>query len=168
MSVLRTATTKQRKDTMSSPKVYINGLLYDKANAKISAYDHGLLSGDGSFDVLRVYSGKVFRLREHIERLYESARHIKVEIPLSPQQMMDAVNDTVQANDKDDGYIRLVVTRGAGYLGLDPRKTSDPQVIIIVDDISLYPPELYENGMELRRARRSATNPTPSTRGSSR
>ncbi len=132
-----------------NPKVYINGKLFDKADAKISVFDHGLLYGDGVFEGIRVYEGKVFRLREHIDRLYESGRHIKLEIPLSREQMTEAVINTVQANAKRNGYIRLVVTRGAGYLGLDPRKTTDPQVIIIVDDISLYPPELYENGMDI-------------------
>jgi branched-chain amino acid aminotransferase len=130
-------------------RVYINGKLFDKSEAKISVYDHGLLYGDGVFEGIRVYSGKVFRLREHVERLYESARHIRLEIPLSREQMTEAVLSTVKANAKHDGYIRLVVTRGAGYLGLDPRKTTDPQVIIIVDDISMYPPELYENGLDL-------------------
>lgn len=130
-------------------KVYINGKLFDKADAKISVYDHGLLYGDGVFEGIRIYGGKIFRLREHIDRLYESARHIGLEVPLNREQMMDAVQSTVSANAKKDGYIRLVITRGAGYLGLDPRRTSDPQVIIIVDDISLYPPELYDNGMEI-------------------
>ncbi len=134
---------------MASPKVYINGKLYDKADAKISVYDHGLLYGDGVFEGIRIYNGKVFKLKEHVDRLFESARAIKLEIPLSREQMAKAIQDTVKANDKRDGYIRPVVTRGAGYLGLDPRKTSDPQVIIIVDDIALYPPELYENGMEI-------------------
>jgi len=132
-----------------TPKVYINGKLYDKADAKISVYDHGLLYGDGIFEGIRIYHGKVFRLRAHIDRLYESARHIHLEIPMSPEQLMTAVNDTVRANEKREGYIRLVVTRGAGYLGLDPRRTTDPQIIIIVDDISMYPKELYENGMNL-------------------
>jgi branched-chain amino acid aminotransferase len=132
-----------------TPKVYINGKLYDKADAKISVYDHGLLYGDGVFEGIRVYSGKVFRLREHVDRLYESARSIRLEIPMSREQMVEAVLSTVQANEKRDGYIRLVVTRGAGYLGLDPRKASNPQIIIIVDDITLYPPELYEHGMEI-------------------
>jgi len=132
-----------------TPKVYINGKLFDKPDAKVSVYDHGLLYGDGVFEGIRVYEGKVFRLKEHVERLYESARHIYLEIPMGREQMTEAVLDTVRANDKRNGYIRLVVTRGAGYLGLDPRKTSDPQVIIIVDDISLYPAELYEAGMEL-------------------
>ena len=130
-------------------KVYINGKLYDKADAKISVFDHGLLYGDGVFEGIRVYEGKVFRLREHVERLYDSARGIKLEIPMSREQMAEAVTSTVQANAKRNGYIRALVTRGAGYLGLDPRKTTDPQVVIIVDDITLYPPELYENGMEI-------------------
>lgn len=131
------------------PKIYISGKLFDKADAKISVYDHGLLYGDGVFEGIRVYEGKVFRLTEHVERLYESARHIKLDVPMSREQMAKAVLDTVQVNAKRNGYIRLIVTRGAGYLGLDPRKTTDPQVIIIVDDISLYPPELYENGMDI-------------------
>ncbi len=130
-------------------RVYINGKLFDKSEAKVSVYDHGLLYGDGVFEGIRIYAGKVWRLREHIDRLYESASHIHLEIPLSRQALTQAVLDTVRANDKQEGYIRLVVTRGAGYLGLDPRRTSDPQVIIIVDDISLYPAELYEKGMEI-------------------
>jgi branched-chain amino acid aminotransferase len=132
-----------------SPRIYINGKLYDKADAKISVYDHGLLYGDGVFEGIRIYGGKVFRLREHLNRLYEGGRSIRLEIPLNREQMEDAVKSTVEANNKRDGYIRLVVTRGAGYLGLDPRKASNPQVIIIVDDIALYPPELYENGLEI-------------------
>ena len=132
-----------------TPRIYINGKLYDKADAKISVYDHGLLYGDGVFEGIRIYNGKVFRLREHLNRLYEGSRSIRLEIPLSREQMEEAVKSTVEANNKRDGYIRLVVTRGAGYLGLDPRKASNPQVIIIVDDITMYPPELYENGMEI-------------------
>jgi branched-chain amino acid aminotransferase len=130
-------------------KVWINGKLFDKADAKISVFDHGLLYGDGIFEGIRVYNGKVFRLREHIERLYESARHIVLEIPLNRERMTEAVLETVKVNDKRDGYIRLVVTRGAGSLGLDPGRTSDPQVIVIVDDISLYPSEYYEKGLEV-------------------
>ncbi|MBY0526481.1 MAG: branched-chain-amino-acid transaminase [Gemmataceae bacterium] len=132
-----------------TPKVYINGKLFDKPDAKVSVYDHGFLYGDGVFEGIRVYDGKVFRLAEHIDRLYDSARHIYLEIPMSRDQMTEAVISTVKANAKRDGYIRLVISRGAGYLGLDPRKTSDPQIIIIVDDITMYPPELYENGMEI-------------------
>jgi branched-chain amino acid aminotransferase len=131
------------------PKIYINGKLYDKAEAKVSVYDHGFLYGDGVFEGIRIYGGKIFRLAQHIDRLYDSARAIGLEIPLNRQQMTDAVVSTVKANAKQDGYIRLVVTRGAGSLGLDPRKTTDPQVIIIVDDIALYPAELYEHGLEI-------------------
>ena len=134
---------------MTPTKVYINGKFYDKADAKISVYDHGLLYGDGVFEGIRVYNGKVFRLRQHVDRLYDSARAIYLDIPLSPEEMAAAITSTVAANAKRDGYIRAVVTRGSGSLGLDPRKTTDPQVIVIVDDISLYPPELYENGMEI-------------------
>jgi branched-chain amino acid aminotransferase len=130
-------------------KVWINGKLFDKAEAKISVFDHGLLYGDGVFEGIRIYAGKVFRLREHLDRLYESARHIFLEIPFPREQIAQAVLDTVQANAKQEGYIRLVVTRGPGTLGLDPRKCSEPQVIIIVDDISLYPPDSYEKGLRV-------------------
>jgi len=129
-------------------RVYINGKLFDRDDAKISVYDHGLLYGDGVFEGIRVYNGKVFRHKEHIERLYESARSIALEIPMSPADMIKAVDDTVKANNKVEGYIRLVVTRGPGNLGLDPRSCK-PNVIIIVDDISLYPKELYENGLKI-------------------
>jgi branched-chain amino acid aminotransferase len=131
-----------------STRVWINGKLYDKADAKISVYDHGLLYGDGVFEGIRVYGGKVFRHKEHIDRLYDSAKAIALTIPISPEKMMAAVEESVRANNKIDGYIRLIVTRGPGTLGLDPRKC-DPQVIVIVDDISLYPRELYENGLEV-------------------
>jgi branched-chain amino acid aminotransferase len=132
-----------------TPKVYINGKFFDKADAKISVYDHGLLYGDGVFEGIRVYDGKIFRLRQHVDRLYESARAIKLDIPIPREQMIEAITSTVKANNKQNGYIRPIVTRGAGTLGLDPRKTTDPQVIVIVDDISLYPPEVYEHGLEL-------------------
>jgi branched-chain amino acid aminotransferase len=130
-------------------KVYINGSLYDKEDAKISVYDHGLLYGDGVFEGLRSYGGKVFRLREHLVRLWESAKAIALSIPMSMDELAEAVNDTLQANGIVDGYIRLVVTRGAGTLGLDPNRTSNPQVIIITDKITLYPDEFYENGLEI-------------------
>jgi branched-chain amino acid aminotransferase len=129
-------------------RIYINGKLYDRDEAKVSVYDHGLLYGDGIFEGIRVYNGKVFRHKEHIERLYESAKSIALEIPLAPGDMMRAVEDTVKANNKVDGYIRLLVTRGPGNLGLDPRSCK-PNVIVIVDDISLYPKELYENGLKI-------------------
>src|SRR5690606_25496756 len=111
--------------------------------------DHGLLYGDGVFEGIRVYSGRVFLLDEHIQRLYESARAIRLTIPLKPAEMTRAVEETVAANGIADGYVRLVVTRGAGGLGLDIRKTSNPQVIIIADSITLYPEETYTKGLKL-------------------
>ena len=130
-------------------KIYISGTLYDKADAKISVYDHGLLYGDGVFEGLRVYSGRVFRLDEHLERLWNSAKAIWLQIPISRDELAQAVRDTVQVNQLDDGYVRLVVTRGAGSLGLDPNKTSHPQVIVIADTITLYPAEYYEHGLQI-------------------
>ena len=132
-----------------SLKVYINGKLYPKEDAKISVYDHGLLYGDGVFEGIRSYKGRVFRLDEHLDRLWESAQAIRLTIPLSRQELAQAVRDTLAANGIADGYIRLVVTRGAGTLGLDPNRTSDPQVIIITDYIALYPREMYEKGLEI-------------------
>jgi branched-chain amino acid aminotransferase len=132
-----------------SRKIYISGKLVPREDAKISVFDHGLLYGDGVFEGLRSYGGRVFRLQEHVERLYNSAKAIWLTIPMSPNEMGDAINDTVRANDVDDGYIRAVVTRGAGSLGLDPNKCSNPQIIIIADAIALYPPELYEQGLEI-------------------
>lgn len=132
-----------------SQKVYISGKLVPKDEATISVYDHGLLYGDGVFEGIRVYGGKVFLHEEHIARLYESALAIRLSIPMSTSEMIDAVNRTVNENGIVDGYVRLVVTRGGGYLGLDIRKTSDPQVIIIADTITLYPDEIYKNGMKL-------------------
>ena len=132
-----------------SPKVYIGGKLYEKADAKISVFDHGLLYGDGIFEGIRSYNDRVFRLEAHVARLYDSARAIHLKIPMSPADMCQAVVDTLKANKLTDAYIRLMVTRGAGSLGLDPRKTTDPQVIIITDAISLYPPELYEHGLKI-------------------
>jgi branched-chain amino acid aminotransferase len=127
----------------------MNGKLVEKADAVISVYDHGFLYGDGIFEGIRIYNSAVFKLHEHIVRLYESARHIDLNIPLTIAEMCKAVEDTVRANGKKDGYIRLVVSRGVGNLGLDPRKTTNPQIIIIVDDISIYPEEMYEKGMEI-------------------
>jgi branched-chain amino acid aminotransferase len=132
-----------------SQKVYITGKLVSKDEATINVYDHGLLYGDGVFEGIRVYGGKVFLHEEHIARLYESAQAIRLPIPMSTSEMIDAVEMTVKENGIVDGYVRLVVTRGGGSLGLDIRKTSNPQVIVIADTITLYPPEIYQNGMKL-------------------
>lgn len=129
--------------------IYINGQLVPKDEAKISVYDHGLLYGDGVFEGIRVYGGRVFLHQEHTDRLYESARAIRLEIPLTKAEMVAAVEQTVAANNIQDGYVRLVITRGAGSLGLDIRKTTRPQVIIIADTITLYPKQVYEDGLRL-------------------
>lgn len=130
-------------------KIYINGQYFDRENAKISVFDHGLLYGDGVFEGMRIYSGNVFRLQQHIERLWESARAIALTIPMSIEQLTDDVNATVKENGLNDGYIRLIVTRGAGPLGLDPFRCVDPQVIIIADKITLYPESHYTEGLKL-------------------
>ena len=132
-----------------SRKIYISGDLVPQEEAKISVFDHGLLYGDGVFEGLRSYNGKVFRLREHVDRLWNSAKAIWLTIPMTRESMCDAIEETVRVNGLNDGYIRALVTRGAGSLGLDPNKCSNPQVIIIADAISLYPPELYEQGLEI-------------------
>jgi len=127
--------------------IFMNDSLVPEHEAKVSVFDHGLLYGDGVFEGLRSYAGKVFRLEAHIDRLFASARAICLEIPLSKEAVMGAVVDTLAANNLADGYVRLIVTRGAGGLGLDPAKTSNPQVIVIADTISLYPREYYEQGL---------------------
>ncbi|MBN2289882.1 MAG: branched-chain-amino-acid transaminase [Candidatus Glassbacteria bacterium] len=131
------------------PKVYIDGELYPKSEAKISVFDHGLLYGDGVFEGIRIYSGRIFRFKAHIDRLYDSAKSIGLAIPLSRSRMDEAVVDTVRANGFRDAYIRLVVTRGVGDLGLDPKKCKIGSVIIIVDKIQLYPEELYRQGIKV-------------------
>jgi branched-chain amino acid aminotransferase len=130
-------------------KIFISGKLYEKEDAKISVYDHGLLYGDGVFEGMRSYGGKVFRLAAHLDRLWNSAKAICLEIPMTKEEMASAVNSTLQVNGISDGYIRLVVTRGSGTLGLDPNRCSRPEVIVITDFIALYPPEFYENGLQI-------------------
>ena len=129
--------------------VNMNGEVLPKEKAMVNVYDHGLLYGDGVFEGIRFYNGKVFRHHEHIDRLYESARHILLEIPWSPDKMIAEVEKTVKASGMTDGYIRLVITRGMGSLGLDPARCSNPQVIIIVDTIALYPEKYYEEGLDI-------------------
>jgi branched-chain amino acid aminotransferase len=129
--------------------VNMNGEVLPKEKAMVNVYDHGLLYGDGVFEGIRFYNGKVFRHHEHIDRLYESARHILLEIPWSPDKMIAEVEKTVKASGMTDGYIRLVITRGVGSLGLDPARCSNPQVIIIVDTIALYPEKYYEEGLDI-------------------
>jgi len=130
-------------------KVFIDGEYYSRAEAKVSVFDHGLLYGDGVFEGLRIYNGKVFKLKEHIERLYLSARAILLDVPMGKEDMENAVVGTVKANNKINGYIRLVITRGEGLLGLDPAQCSKASVIIIVDDLQLYPEEYYKKGIQI-------------------
>jgi len=131
-------------------KIYINGKFYKKEEAKISVFDHGLLYGDGVFEGIRSYNRIVFKLKEHIDRLFESAKSIMLTIPLKKEELIKAVILTLKENKLEDGYIRLVVTRGQGDLGLDPRKCKDKAtVIIIADKIALYPKELYREGLKI-------------------
>lgn len=132
-----------------SQQIFMNDRLVPAEQAMVSVYDHGLLYGDGVFEGIRVYNKKVFLLAEHVERLYESARAIRLEIPMTQTQMAEAVEKTCAANSIVDGYVRLVVTRGAGALGLDIRKTANPQIIIIAATIKLYSEELYQQGLKI-------------------
>ena len=129
--------------------IFMNDRLVPEEEAKVSVFDHGLLYGDGVFEGLRSYSGRVFRLDAHIHRLWASARAICLEIPLAQETVAQAVIDTLAANKLVDGYVRLLVTRGAGSLGLDPNRTKNPQVIVIADTISLYPREFYDKGLRI-------------------
>ncbi len=129
--------------------VYIDGEMLDNDNARLSVYDHGLLYGDGVFEGLRVYGGRVFKMREHLARLYEGARVLCLGIPLGIDEMDDAVRRTVAASGINDGYVRLLVTRGVGSLGVNPRSCPTPSVVIIADAIQLYPRECYEQGIDL-------------------
>jgi branched-chain amino acid aminotransferase len=130
-------------------KIWLDGRLVDEADAKISVFDHGLLYGDGVFEGIRIYSGKIFELDAHINRLYQSAKGIRLQIPLTRGKLIDAVKKTVEANGVIDGYIRLAVTRGVGNLGLNPFTCENSSLFIIADNIQLYPEELYETGMKV-------------------
>lgn len=129
--------------------IYVDGKLMAKENAKVSVFDHGFLYGDGVFEGIRVYEGNVFRLKEHIERLYESARTIALDIPLSPDELTRATLDTVAANGMRDSYVRLIVSRGVGDLGIDPASCPRATIVIIVGSIKLYPAEFYEKGISI-------------------
>ena len=128
-------------------QIWIDGELRDKADAKVSVYDHGLLYGDGVFEGIRAYDGRIFEEKSHVERLFDSAKAIRLTIPMSPEKVSEVMHECLRANNLTDAYIRLIVTRGVGDLGLDPRKCPTPSVICIADTISLYPRELYEKGL---------------------
>ena len=129
--------------------IYIDGQLVPETEAKISVFDHGLLYGDGVFEGIRFYNGRVFRLEQHIRRLYDCAKSVLISIPMTPSEMIKATCETVAANRLQDGYIRLVVTRGVGPMGLSPYKCPRPSIIIIASTITLYPKEAYENGLTM-------------------
>jgi branched-chain amino acid aminotransferase len=129
--------------------IYINGKFYSRANAKISVFDHGLLYGDGVFEGIRAYDGRIFKLKEHIDRLYESAKTIMLKIPVTRRRLIEDVKKTVRKNRLRDAYIRVVVTRGTGKLGLNPFICKNPQVIVIAYKIDLYPKAFYEKGLSV-------------------
>jgi branched-chain amino acid aminotransferase len=130
-------------------KIYIDGEFYDKENAKISVFDHGLLYGDGVFEGIRFYNGRVFRLEEHIARLFDSAKAICLDVGMGAAEVSEALLETIRRNELRDGYVRLVVTRGVGDLGLNPANCPRASVIIIASKITLYPPDKYENGLHV-------------------
>lgn len=130
-------------------KVYIDGKFHDEQDAKISVFDHGLLYGDGIFEGIRAYDGRVFKLKEHIDRFFYSAKAIMLELPWSHASICEAVVESCRQNKITNGYIRLIATRGVGTLGLNPFKCTNPSLIVIADKIQLYPPEFYENGLEI-------------------
>jgi branched-chain amino acid aminotransferase len=130
-------------------KIWLNGEMVDQQDAKISVFDHGLLYGDGVFEGIRVYNGRVFELDAHIKRLYQSAKVIRLNIEMEPEALSAAVEETCRANSVENGYVRLVATRGIGTLGLNPFICKNPQIFIIADNIQLYPEELYEKGMKV-------------------
>lgn len=143
---------------------YVNGRFVPKEEASVSVFDHGFLYGDGVFEGIRAYNGRVFRLDEHLDRLYESAQAIMLEIPLGKAELREAILETLRRNGLRDAYIRPVVSRGKGDLGLDPRKCAAPTVIIIADAIQLYPPEAYARGLRtitatVRKTRPDMLNP---------
>jgi branched-chain amino acid aminotransferase len=153
-----------RKIAGEGMKVYIDGEFFPEQEAKISVFDHGLLYGDGVFEGIRAYNGRVFKLREHIDRLFDSAKAIWLEIPMSKEEVSQAVLATLRANDLREGYIRLVVTRGVGNLGLSPLRCKRPSVFIIAATLELYPEKCYLDGLRVvtastQRMSPSALNP---------
>jgi branched-chain amino acid aminotransferase len=149
---------------MAERLIYMSGQLVPKSEAKVSVFDHGFLYGDGIFEGIRVYEGNIFKCREHLIRLYESAKSILLEIPMKIEELEDAIVETVRANELSDGYIRLIVSRGVGDLGLDPASCRIAEVIIIADQVRLFPDELYKKGLEIvtvptRRNTPDALNP---------
>jgi len=140
---------RKRASTITSMKIYLDGKFYDKENAKISVFDHGLLYGDGVFEGIRFYNGRVFRLNEHMDRLYDSARAICLNVGVDKPELTEAVLETIRQNGLRDGYVRLVVTRGTGDLGLNPSLCPRASVFVIASKITLYSPDKYDNGLSV-------------------
>ena len=145
----RKKTQGRQAAVLKEPQIYINGEFYPKSEAKISVFDHGLLYGDGVFEGIRAYNCLVFKLKEHLARLYESAHTILLEIPNTQEEMIEIILETLRVNQLRDAYIRVVVTRGTGDLGLDPQKCKKPTLFVIADKIVLYPEKLYRNGLAI-------------------
>lgn len=156
-SLTRPADTTKDMTTQDRPFVWVNGRLVPKSEATVSVYDHGLLYGDGVFEGIRIYNGKIFKLGQHMDRLWQSAAGIGLKIHISRQEMIDIQRKCVEANGIKDGYIRLIVTRGVGTLGLNPASCPEPGIICIADTIRLYPQEMYEQGMKVIVAKRPKT-----------
>lgn len=136
-----------KSSATKSLQIYVDGEFFDQAEAKVSVFDHGLLYGDGVFEGIRFYNGRVFRMEEHMERLWDSAHSICLEIPISREEMDEALLETIRQNDLREGYVRLIVTRGVGNLGLNPAQCKRPTIIIIASTIALYPEEVYQRGL---------------------
>lgn len=156
---VETRSDATKKSSAKESTIYIDGKFFAEADAKISVFDHGLLYGDGIFEGIRFYNGRVFRLEEHLERLWDSARSICLEIPMSMREMTDALLETIRKNDLRDGYIRLLVTRGVGNLGLNPAQCKHPSVIIIAATIALYPADVYQKGLTVVTCATRRTSP---------
>ncbi|MBX4150198.1 branched-chain-amino-acid transaminase [Paenibacillus lautus] len=133
---------------MSEQWIYLDGEFVTKENAKVSVFDHGFLYGDGIFEGIRIYNGNIFKCKEHLDRLYDSAKSIDLVIPLAYDELLEAMTETIRRNDMRNGYIRIVVSRGAGNLGLDPRRCPKPTVLIIVEQLAIYSEEAYLNGLK--------------------
>lgn len=151
------AAPQQSFDSAKRPYVWIDGKMFAKDDAKISVWDHGLLYGDGCFEGIRVYKGKIFKARQHMNRIYRNAGRLGMNMPWDADETIALMRQCIDANGLSDGYIRLLFTRGVGTLGLDPRKCPTPTLICIADQIVLYPPELYAEGMKVVIAKRPKT-----------
>ncbi len=160
----KTVSSRESASPRKSLQIYIDGEFFDEAEAKVSVFDHGLLYGDGVFEGIRFYNGRVFRMEAHLDRLWESGRSICLDVPISREAMDEALLETIRQNGLRDGYVRLIVTRGVGNLGLNPLHCRRPSVIIIASTIALYPEEVYRKGLTVvtvatRRMSASALNP---------